>query len=185
MLSPEGSRCPLPPRRHTAWPMLPGAGQEGGVRPGTENVPGIVGLGVACELAGGRLPADGARLAVLRDTLWEQLRDAIPEMVRHTPVGHPAQHIDGLVPRRPRRGCAGRNTRAGSLHRVGVPSRSGHPRRDAARDGIHTRGGARRGQAYPGPLLESDRRRWPPVLLISQCDDETASCPAPRKRGPR
>src|SRR5674476_1399731 len=37
------------------------------------------------KLAGGRLAADGARLAVLRDTLWEQLRDAIPAMVRHTP----------------------------------------------------------------------------------------------------
>lgn len=66
-------------------PVLLGAGQEGGVRPGTENVAGIVGLGAACELAGGRLAADGVRLAVLRDTLWEQLRDAIPGMVRHTP----------------------------------------------------------------------------------------------------
>ena len=66
-------------------PVLLGAGQERGVRPGTENVASIVGLGAACELAGGRLAADGARLAVLRDTLWEQLRDAIPAMVRHTP----------------------------------------------------------------------------------------------------
>ena len=67
-------------------PVLLGAGQEGGVRPGTENVPGIVGLGAACELAGGRLAADGVRLAMLRDTLWEQLRDAIPGMVRLTPA---------------------------------------------------------------------------------------------------
>jgi cysteine desulfurase len=67
-------------------PVLLGAGQEGGIRPGTENVPGIVALGAACELAGGRLAADGARLAVLRDTLWEQLRYAIPGMVRHTPA---------------------------------------------------------------------------------------------------
>jgi cysteine desulfurase len=66
-------------------PVLLGAGQEDGVRPGTENVPGIVGLGAACELAGGRLAADGARLAGLRDTLWERLRAAIPGMVRHTP----------------------------------------------------------------------------------------------------
>jgi len=67
-------------------PVLLGAGQEGGVRPGTENVPSIVGLGAACELAGGRLAADGARLVVLRDRLWEQLRKAIPGMVRHTPA---------------------------------------------------------------------------------------------------
>lgn len=67
-------------------PVLLGAGQEGGVRPGTENVPGIVGLGAACELAGRRLATDGVRLAVLRDRLWEQLRDAIPGVVRHTPM---------------------------------------------------------------------------------------------------
>jgi cysteine desulfurase len=66
-------------------PVLLGAGQEGGVRPGTENVASIVGLGAACELAGRRLAADGPRLVVLRDTLLEQLRDAIPGMVRHTP----------------------------------------------------------------------------------------------------
>ncbi|MHB1474469.1 MAG: cysteine desulfurase family protein [Dermatophilaceae bacterium] len=66
-------------------PVLLGAGQEGGLRPGTENVASIVGLGAACELAGGRLVADGPRLVVLRDTLWEQLRDAIPGLVRHTP----------------------------------------------------------------------------------------------------
>jgi cysteine desulfurase len=66
-------------------PVLLGAGQEGGVRPGTENVAGIVGLGAACELAGRRLAADGLRLAILRDTFWEQLRDAIPGLVRHTP----------------------------------------------------------------------------------------------------
>jgi cysteine desulfurase len=66
-------------------PVLLGAGQEGGVRPGTENVAGIVGLGAACEMAGERLAADGARLTMLRDTLWERLRHAIPGIVRHTP----------------------------------------------------------------------------------------------------
>jgi cysteine desulfurase len=66
-------------------PLLLGAGQEGGVRPGTENVASIVGLGAACELAGRRLVTDGPRLAILRDTLWQQLRDAIPGLIRHTP----------------------------------------------------------------------------------------------------
>ena len=67
-------------------PVLLGAGQERGARPGTENVAGIVALGAACQLADGRLAADGARLVVLRDRLWEQLRKAIPGMVRHTPA---------------------------------------------------------------------------------------------------
>jgi len=93
LLSIAGHKCYAPKGigalyRRTGTPLGPvlrGAGQERGVRPGTENVPGIVALGAACELAGGRLVSDGARLAVLRDTLWEQLRDAVPGLVRHTP----------------------------------------------------------------------------------------------------
>jgi cysteine desulfurase len=67
-------------------PVLLGAGQERGVRPGTENVPSIVGLGAACELAGGRLAAETERLACLRHNLWQLLNAAIPGMVRHTPA---------------------------------------------------------------------------------------------------
>jgi cysteine desulfurase len=93
LLSIAGHKCYAPKGigalyRRAGIPLVPvllGAGQEGGLRPGTENVASIVGLGAACELAGGRLAADGARLAVLRDALWERLRDAIPGMVRHTP----------------------------------------------------------------------------------------------------
>jgi cysteine desulfurase len=93
LLSIAGHKCYAPKGigalyRRAGTPLDPvvlGAGQEGGVRPGTENVAGIVGLGAACELAGGRLAADGPRLAILRDTLWESLRDAIPGLVRHTP----------------------------------------------------------------------------------------------------
>jgi cysteine desulfurase len=93
LLSIAGHKCYAPKgvgalyRRAGAplGPVLLGAGQEGGVRPGTENVASIVGLGAACELAGRRLAADGPRLVVLRDTLWEQLRDAVPGLVRHTP----------------------------------------------------------------------------------------------------
>jgi cysteine desulfurase len=64
-------------------PLLPGAGQEGGLRGGTENVAGIVGLGAACALAARRLAAnDSARLAALRDSLWDHLRARIPRIVR-------------------------------------------------------------------------------------------------------
>jgi len=63
--------------------LVRGAGQERGLRGGTENVPGIIGLGVACVLAARRL-ADGepARLAALRDRLWERLRASIPGIAR-------------------------------------------------------------------------------------------------------
>jgi len=48
---------------------LRGGGQERGWRAGTENVPGIVGFGVAAELAGEALAGEAIRLAALRDTL--------------------------------------------------------------------------------------------------------------------
>ena len=50
-------------------PQLVGGGQEGGLRPGTENLAGAVGLGVAAELAFREGPGEAARLQVLRDRL--------------------------------------------------------------------------------------------------------------------
>ncbi|HEY6292919.1 MAG TPA: cysteine desulfurase NifS [Terriglobia bacterium] len=50
-------------------PLLHGGHHERDRRPGTENVPGIVGLGAASELAGQRLAAEALRLATLRDRL--------------------------------------------------------------------------------------------------------------------
>ena len=67
-------------------PMLVGAGQEHGLRPGTENVAGIVGLGAACALAQARLAADRARLRGLRDALWATLSGEIDGLVGHTPL---------------------------------------------------------------------------------------------------
>jgi cysteine desulfurase len=58
-------------------PFTRGAGHEGGLRPGTENVAGIVGLGVACRLASRDLVAEAARVEQLRDGLWERLRAAV------------------------------------------------------------------------------------------------------------
>jgi len=66
-------------------PVLRGAGQEHGVRPGTENVAGIVGLGAACALLREGLGDEVARTAVLRDELWQGLLGAIPDIVRLTP----------------------------------------------------------------------------------------------------
>jgi cysteine desulfurase len=67
-------------------PLVRGAGQEHGIRPGTENVAGIVGLGVACDLARTHLATDTERLVGLRNTLWHLLNAAIPGLVRHTPA---------------------------------------------------------------------------------------------------
>jgi cysteine desulfurase len=50
-------------------PMIDGGGHERGMRSGTLNVPGIVGLGRACELCMQEMEAEAARLSKLRDRL--------------------------------------------------------------------------------------------------------------------
>jgi cysteine desulfurase len=52
-------------------PLVLGGGQEGGYRAGTENLPAVVGMGVAADLVRGEGSADAARLRALRDRLIE------------------------------------------------------------------------------------------------------------------
>jgi cysteine desulfurase len=59
-------------------PFVLGAGHERGLRPGTENVAYVVGLGVACELAAQGLDQRAARMQRLRDELWERLATQVP-----------------------------------------------------------------------------------------------------------
>ncbi|MFH0810354.1 MAG: cysteine desulfurase NifS [Pseudomonadota bacterium] len=59
-------------------PFLVGGHQEGGRRAGTENVPGIVALGKACQLAQTRLQDERARISLLRGRLEAGLLEAIP-----------------------------------------------------------------------------------------------------------
>ncbi len=60
-------------------PMMVGGHQEHGRRAGTENVPGIIGLGKACELAAGNLGDIGTRVRALRDRLEDALLGAVPQ----------------------------------------------------------------------------------------------------------
>lgn len=53
--------------------QMDGGGHERGMRSGTLNVPGIVGLGKACELAKQEMAADTARLSAMRDRLEREL----------------------------------------------------------------------------------------------------------------
>ena len=54
-------------------PQIDGGGHERGVRSGTLNVPGIVGLGKACEIATQEMKEEGRRLSMLRDKLEKGL----------------------------------------------------------------------------------------------------------------
>ncbi len=75
-------------------PLLIGAGHELGLRPGTENVASIVGLGQACEVARQSLVEEGERLSRLRDRLWNLLREAIPGIALN---GYPAERLPNTL----------------------------------------------------------------------------------------
>ncbi len=66
---PKGVGALVLDKRIELKPLINGGGHEQGLRSGTENVPGIVGFGAACELAAGRLHELAPRLAAMRDQL--------------------------------------------------------------------------------------------------------------------
>jgi len=73
-------------------PFLDGGVQEGGRRAGTENVPAIVGLGKAAELAKANMAARMKQLIPLRDRLLKEL----PAKIEHVMVtGHPQNRLPG------------------------------------------------------------------------------------------
>ncbi|WP_291987896.1 cysteine desulfurase family protein [Luteitalea sp.] len=69
----------------TLVPQLDGGGHEGGLRSGTLNVPGIVGLADAVVLACADLEVDRRTQRALRDRLWLALRDAYPGILLNGP----------------------------------------------------------------------------------------------------
>jgi cysteine desulfurase len=72
--------------------QINGGGHERGMRSGTLNVPGIVGLGAACEIAQMEMPEETKRLTYLRD----RLRSKIEAAVDHTHVnGNMEHHLPG------------------------------------------------------------------------------------------
>lgn len=80
---PKGAAALVASRGAPLSPLFRGSGHEGGRRGGTENVPGIVGLGLAAELAGADLAAESARLGELRERLERGLLSAVPDAVVH------------------------------------------------------------------------------------------------------
>lgn len=69
-------------------PLLLGGHQESGKRAGTENVPYIVGLGRACELAAERMGEDNSRVRALRDRLEAGIIAACPDVRVNGDVKH-------------------------------------------------------------------------------------------------
>ncbi|MEG2701885.1 MAG: cysteine desulfurase NifS [Clostridia bacterium] len=74
--------------------LIFGGAQERGLRAGTENLPGIVGLGKAIELAAGEQSDYAARMTKLRDRLIDGILSEIPEVRLN---GHRTQRLPGNV----------------------------------------------------------------------------------------
>jgi cysteine desulfurase len=76
-------------------PLVHGAGHEDSRRAGTENVPYLVGLGTACEIARRSLPAATERLGQLRDRLWDRLRAGLGDRISLN--GHPKRRLPNTL----------------------------------------------------------------------------------------
>jgi len=71
-------------------PIVHGGGQERGLRSGTENIPAIVGMGKAAEIAKAEMKAESERLSRLRDKLIKGLLESVPSSFLN---GHPTQRL--------------------------------------------------------------------------------------------
>jgi cysteine desulfurase len=79
------------PRARLA-PQMDGGGHERGLRSGTLNVPGIVGLGKACEVCGQEMETEGARMRRLRDRLRDGILGPLSDVSLN---GHPEDRLPG------------------------------------------------------------------------------------------
>jgi len=73
-------------------PQLDGGGHEQRLRSGTLPVPLVVGLGAACDLFQGLITEESARIAALRDRLWDDLCRRVPDLILN---GHPERRLAG------------------------------------------------------------------------------------------
>ncbi|MFN4146333.1 MAG: cysteine desulfurase family protein [Runella sp.] len=74
--------------------QIDGGGHERGRRSGTLNVPGIVGLGKACEIAQHEMTKESTRLTLLRNRLENDILHHFPQTFRN---GHPTQRLPHLT----------------------------------------------------------------------------------------
>lgn len=95
LYAPKGVGALYVRRGVTLSNLIHGAGHEAGRRAGTENVPHLVALGVAAELAAHSLPDATARLRGLRDRLHQHLSRALGDRVVLN--GHPERRLPNTL----------------------------------------------------------------------------------------
>ncbi len=92
MYGPKGSGAIYIRKRTELAPLIVGGGQERGLRAGTLNVPGIVGLGTTCAICRVEMAAEGPRLARLRDRLLEGLQSRLEGVSVNGSMTHRLPH---------------------------------------------------------------------------------------------
>jgi cysteine desulfurase len=94
--APKGIGALVLPAGQTVEPLIHGGGQQGGIRPGTENVIGIVALGVAVELAVAELAETSIRTSRLRNDLEQRVLAFVPDARVNGATGTRAPHISNI-----------------------------------------------------------------------------------------
>jgi len=94
--APKGIGALIVRDRKAVEAIIHGGGQQFGIRPGTENVPGIVALGTAARLAAQEQATLAARLRELRDDLERRLLAVIPDAVINGWQAERAPHITNV-----------------------------------------------------------------------------------------
>jgi cysteine desulfurase len=94
LYGPKGTGALYVRRNTPIRPILFGGHQESGRRTGTENVPGIAGLGKACEIAARNLPGQMDRMLGLRKSLEMQIMEKITDVYVN---GHPFRRLPHIL----------------------------------------------------------------------------------------
>ena len=94
--APKGIGALIVRDRRAVEAIIHGGGQQFGIRPGTENVPGIIALGRAVELAAAEQAATAVRLQALRDDLERQLLAVVPDAVINAWHAPRAPHVTNV-----------------------------------------------------------------------------------------
>jgi len=94
--APKGIGALVVRDRRAVEAIIHGGGQQFGIRPGTENVPGIVALGKAVELAAAERPEFARRVSALRDDFERRLLDVVPDAVINAWQAERAPHVSNV-----------------------------------------------------------------------------------------
>ena len=94
--APKGVGALIVRDRKSIHPIIHGGGQQSGIRPGTENVAGIVALGRAAELAAAETEEFGRCIGALRDDFERRLQAAVPDAQVNGAAAPRAPHVSNV-----------------------------------------------------------------------------------------